>query len=498
MKITGQMLTDLSKQFMSQERQKRRKLFYQMYLMYEGGGRDLIEAKIKQEFSDPKAVEELSGRLVTINFMKKVIDKSAGVYSEAPVRMVVDENEADEELLELYEDSLRVNMIQKESNRHIKMYKRCLKKFYTDEKGRPRALVKQAHAYEVFNLGNQDPVCPDVVAELIKDAVKLEEMEIHWWSDESFWITDGTGAVKIDNMAALMNSGVNEVSALPFEYRVTSSTEINPPVEDDLLYLCITLPIVITDLFFALKYQCWSIIYTINATSGGKQINLNPSSVVELAGDPGQTPQIGQIKPQVDTDKVIKLIEFVVNMMLSSKGLSKSTLSGATTSDVVSGVSKMIDSADIIEDKKDQQDLFLVDETDMWEKISKYMIPYWRVRRMLNYKFDTEFSPDFLVAVIFKDPKAMITANDRVTIGIAELGAKLTTRKKYLQEKYPDWNETMIDEFIAEIDAETAMSTANQDPNQAVDENGNPIVDPANNGKKNIQSTAKNKPNQGL
>lgn len=466
MKITGQMLTDLSKQFVSQERMARRKLFYQMHMMYEGGGRSLIEAKIKQEFSDPKAVEELNGRLVTINFMKKVIDKSAGVYTEAPVRMVVDENEADEELLELYEDALRVNMIQKESNRHIKMYKRCLKKFYADDKGRPRALVKPAHSYEVFNLGNQDPVQPDVVAELIKDAPKLEEMEIHWWSDESFWITDGLGAVKIEAMTTLLNSGVNEIGSLPFEYLVTSSTEINPPVEDDLLHLCITLPIVITDLFFALKYQCWSIIYTINAATGGK-INLNPSSVVELTGDPGQTPSIGQIKPQVDTDKVIKLIEFVVNMMLSAKGLSTGTLSGSSSaSDVVSGVSKMMDSADVIADKNDQQDLFLVDETNVWAKLSSYMIPYWRVRRMLNYKFDTEFSPDFMVAIIFKDPKAMISATERATVGIQEIDAGVMTRKKYLQEKYPDWTETMVEEYLKEIDEEkAARNVANPDPN---------------------------------
>lgn len=464
MKITGQMLTDLAKIFVSPERQARRKLFYQMHQMYEGGGRSIIEAKIKQEFSDPKAVEELNGRLVTINFMKKIIDKSAGVYAEAPVRAVVDENEDDEELLELYEDGLRVNMIQKESNRHIKMYKRCLKKFYVDNKGRPRALVKPAHSYEVFNLGNQDPVCPDVVAELIKDAVKPEDMEIHWYSDESFWITDGTGAVKIQSMESLLNAGVNEIGALPFEYRVTSSTDINPPVEDDLLHLCITLPIVITDLFFALKYQCWSIIYTINATAGGKQINLNPSSVVELTGDPGQTPSIGQIKPQVDTDKVISLIEFVVNMMLSAKGLSTGTLNGRTSArDVVSGVSKMLDSADIIEDKKDQQDLFLVDETDIWEKLALYMIPYWRVRRMLNTRFDREFSPSFLVAIIFKDPKAMISQTERVDIAVKELGAALTTRKKYLQEKYPDWTENMIDDFIKEIDEEKAMSMPSMD-----------------------------------
>lgn len=477
MKITGKMLVDLSEALLSPTRMQKRKLFYQMHMMYEGGGRSLIEAKIKQEFADPKAVEELSGRLVTINLMKKIIDKSAGVYNETPSRIVVDENESDEELLEIYEDALRINMIQKESNRHIKMYKRCMKKFYVDGKGRPRSLVKPAHTYEVFNLGNPDPVCPDVVVEIVKDAPKAEDMVLHFWSDESFWITDGKGVVKLEEMTNLLNAGVNDIGALPFEYRVTSSTDIDPIIEDDLLYLCITLPIVITDLFFALKYQCWSIIYTINAKAGGN-INLNPSSIVELQGDPGLTPEIGQIKPQVDTDKVIKLVEFVVNMMLSAKGLSTGTLSGSRSRDVESGVSKMLDSADVVEDKRDQQDLFLIDESDVWDKLSQKMIPYWRIKRMLSTKFDTEFSPDFTVAVVFKEPKAMISPRERVELGVLKITNGLMTRKQFIQDDNPDWTENMVEAYLQEIDEEKDAQTPPVDPNLAIDDKNKKIEDP--------------------
>jgi hypothetical protein len=466
MKINGKMLTDYSEAFNSNDRKAKRALFYNMHLMYEGGGRPLIEQKIRAEFKVQDTITELSGRLVTLNFMKKIIDKSAGVYTEAPSRMVVDENETDTELLELYEDATRINMIQKESNRHIKMYKRCLKKFYADEKGRPRILVKPAYAYEVFNIANTDPVSPDMVIELIHDDAKPEDQILHWWSDESFWITDGKGAVKTEDMTRLLNGGINEIGALPFEYRVTSTTNIDPIVEDDLYHMCISLPIVLTDLFFALKYQCWSIIYTINAAA--KSLEMSPATILELTGDAGQTPSLGQIKPQVDSDKVINLVEFVINLMLSSKGLSNGTISGrGTAKDVVSGASKMMDSAEIVEDKKDQQDLFLIDETDCWYKISKNMVPYWRKKTLLSLEFNKDFSVAFKVATVFKEPKAMISAKERTELGVIKIENGLMTRKRFIQEDNPDYTETMVDAYIAEIDEEKAK--ANPDKKDDLD-----------------------------
>lgn len=453
MKITGQMLKDYCEIFVSNDRAARRQLFYNMQLMYDGGGRPLIEAKLNSEFKDQDAVKELSGRLVTLNFMKKVIDKSAGVYTEAPSRVVVDENESDEDLLEIYEDGTRVNMVQKEVNRHLKMYHRALKKFYADEKGRPRMLVKPAHTYEVFNHQNTDPVSPDIVAELITYNVDPTKMVIHWWSDESFWITDGKGEVKIDEMMALGNVGTNDIGALPFEYRVTSSTDIDPVVEDDLYHLCIAMPIVLTDLFFALKYQCWSIIYTVNADP--KNVNVNPASIMHLKGDPGTQVEVGQIKPQVDSDKVINLIEATINLMLSSKGLSAGTLStGASAKDTVSGVSKMLDNAEVVADKKDQQELLLVDENEMWDLLAFKMIPYWRASRLLAQKYNKAFSPEFQVAVVFKEPKTLLSEKERTEIGLMQMKGGVKTRKSLVQELNPDWTESMVEEYIKELDEE--------------------------------------------
>lgn len=451
MKLNKESLAMYSAIINSPDRVERRRLFGEMFTMYEGGGREIIKRKIRQEFKNPEAIKELEGRLVTINIMKKVIDKMAGVYNESPVRFVVDQNETDKELVELYEDSISFNSIQKETNRHLKMFKKALKELYLDADGNPKAKLIPAHAYEVFNVENPDTTKPDIVCKIIKNSDKTNEQIFHWFTDESFYITDGEGVVLNDLMAVYNNTnGRNPVKALPFIYRTTSTYGIDPIVEDDVLHISIALPIVLTDLLFACKYQCWSLIYTIGVEGS---INMNPSSVVSLNYDKsGQKPEIGTIKPQVDSDKVIKLVESILNMFLSSKGLTTGTIStGLNSTNAVSGVSKMLDNAESVEDKKDQQELFLKDENEFWNVLANKIIPYWRRNQMLSAEMNRQFSKRFKVAVVFKEPKVLLTEKERVEMAILKLNNKLTSMKRELMNLNPDFTDDQIEDLIEEI-----------------------------------------------
>ena len=474
----------------SPDRVKRRQLYADMFVMYEGGGRELIKRKIRQEFKKQDAINELEGRLVTINIMKKVVDKMAGVYNEAPVRSVVDQNKTDKELLELYEDAMSVNSIQKETNRHLKMFKKALKKFYVDKYGNPKARLIPAHAYEVFNVINPDITQPDIVAEIIRHSDVKEDQEIHFYSDESFFITDGTGAVKTDKMLALEQRGKNPVKELPFTYTTTSTYSIDPIIDDDLLHISIAIPIVLTDLLFACKYQCWSLIYTIGVEGN---INMNPSSVIQLNYDnTQQKPEIGTIKPQVDSDKVLSLVEGILNMFLSAKGLTVGTIStGFTSQNATSGVSKMLDSAESVEDKKDQQELFLRDESQIWSLIAKFLIPYWRRNQMLNADMNRQFSKPFKVAVVFKEPKVMLSEKDKTELSILKINNNLTTIRRELKNFNPDFTDEQIDDLMQEIFYEKAeikeLSKMSEEKEKGDDENGEIQSDVQDQSRQDIQ-----------
>lgn len=476
MKISREWLKSYAELVNSPGRRKKRGLYWKMYSMLNGGAHELISEAIRNEFKDPQAVAELQGRLVSINIMKKVVNKLGGLYLEAPVRSPVDENETDADLLEDYEDITKINIRQKQVNRYLEAFSKNLKEIFAGGDGKVYIKNLPPFSYEVFNVTNPDKSQPDVVCKIIaEDDSDVEKTIYHWFSDESFWITNGKGEVIRQAMIDYNNpTGKNPSKVLPFVYKCKSTDTVDPMIDDSLYRISIALPIVLTDLFFACKYQCWSMIYTIGVTG---EINSNPASVVSLQYDENNNkPEIGTISPKVDSDKVLKMVEATLNMFLSSKGLSGSTISlGTNAQDVVSGVSKALDSAEVIEGKKDQQDELLDDEVLTWDKI-KTLVPYWRRNQMLTADLNKEFSKTFRVSIAFKDPKPMITEKEAIEISDMKIKKRFSTYRRELSVIYPDYNSDQIDDLIAEIIAEQAELSDLYNPIMAVNSGVQPQV----------------------
>lgn len=457
MKISSEQLKALAKTVNSPERVQRRSTYWLMYKIFNGGLAEVLEDTIRKEFTDPQAVTDLLGRLVPINIMKKVIKKKASVYTEAPLRSATIENTDDDELVEDYEDATKLNIKQKQANRYLELFQKNLKEIFAS-KMNGTVLVKNLppHTYEVFNIINPDRSRPDIVCKIVSDSRVQKDQVLYWYSDESFYVTNGDGEVIADRMAAFKNPmGINPSGQLPFVYKCKSEDSVDPIVNDALLKITIAIPIVLTDLFFACKYQCWSMIYTIGVKG---EINRNPSTVIPLdfsdnAQNGGQTPVIGSIQPSVDADKVISMVNSVLNLFLSSEGLSGGTLSTGQSSnatDVVSGVSKMMDSAEVMEDRKDQQDDMLDDENMTWMKF-KAMAPYWRNNQLLPPQLDKEFSPDFIISTSFKEPKPLLSETDALALSDKRMKLKYTTWTRELKLLYPDYTDDQIEELKQEI-----------------------------------------------
>lgn len=454
MKITKAQLKRYAEIVNSPDRKDRRTMYWKMYKVLNGGLHDLLKEAIRKEFKNPQTVSDLEARLVPINILKKVTMKLAAVYVEAPVRAPVDESDDDQELLEDYEDITKFNIRQKQANRYLELFKKNLKEIFTGKDKKVYVKNLPPYAYEVFHVENPDKSQPDIVCKIIKDDTDPKEQILYWYSDESFFITDGVGEVKFDSMAMLENTtGRNPAKTLPFVYKCKSTDSVDPIMDDALYRVSIAIPIVLTDLFFACKYQCWSMIYTIGVKG---DIDRNPSSIVALefsdsATEGGQTPVIGSIDPKVDSDKVISMIESTLNLFLSSLGLSGGTLSlGTNAQDVVSGVSKMLDNAEVIEGKKDQQDDMLDDENMTWEKI-KQLIPYWRRNQMLGNDLNREFSKLFRVSISFKEPKPMMSEKDSLEMSDKKIKLRISTWTRELKSHYPDYTDDQIEGLKQEI-----------------------------------------------
>ena len=180
---------------------------------------------------------------------------------------------------------------------------------------------------------------------------------------------------------------------------------------------------------------------------------MGPNSIAYLPRNPdGTSPEVGQLKPQLDIEGTLRVIEATISYLLSTKNLKTSTISGQLGVDnAASGISKAIDNAEVAEDKKEQQAYFLQFEEQIWTKLANYLIPYWRSTNQLNAKMNSEFTPGFTVNIQLREPKVMLTEKEQIEISKLKIDNGFSTTRRELYALYPDKDDSEIDMLINEI-----------------------------------------------
>lgn len=428
--------------------------------IYNGKILDVVMDAIVKEFKKPETVSELQARLIPINIVQKIINKLAMVYKTAPMRKSSDGNEDDNELVETYEDGMKFNRCMKSANRHFKLHKRALVEIYLNKFGQPAMRALRRGSYEVFSSSAIDPQIPDTVMKILRWDNDPSQRIFEFWTDEDFLITDGKGEPIMETMNAMGNlSGVNPFGVLPFSYINESDTELVPLADDDLLKVGIAIPLLLSDLSFASKYQAWSMIYTIGVDG---EIPINPNSVVNLEyGEDGQRPEINQVKPEIDIDQMLKLIEALVAFQLSTKSLSAGSIQGQlTTTNAASGISKMLDESESMEDREDQQQYFTDSEKEIWGKLSKHMVPYWRKINILKGDWNNDFSDDFEISIHFPEVRIIKSEKEKLDESDFRIEKGFSTKRRELKRLYPHMSEDEIQALIDEINEEKAEALA--------------------------------------
>ena len=432
------------------------------FKMFHGSTEEIIKEAIAREYTEPETVNELSGRLIPINLFKPIIIKQAGVYVQGPIRSVINQNTSDTELMEDYVDAMCLDQRMKEANRYFKMFKRNLMEVYVDEYGYPYVRNLPRHSYEVFSFSSVTPNRPDVVVKIIHDDKMFDDQVFSVWSDSSHWVIDGRGQIKADDMAGMNNlEGVNPYQKLPFVYINESSHCVDPIPEDDLMRMSIAIPLILTDISWATKYMSNSILWTVGFAG---KISTAPNSQTNLQFGPnGERPEINQIKPEVDTDKVISMVQTLVALLLSTKSLSVNTVQTTLdASNAASGIAKMLDNAESVEDKKDQQEYFEKAEKTLWRLLRDNLIPAWRAQQNITSELNREFSKDFEVDVMFMEPKVMITELEQIEISQKRMAAGFSTLEMELTHIYPQKNADQITELVFAIEDEKAKARQTQ------------------------------------
>jgi hypothetical protein len=423
--------------------------------LYGGQVKSVVQDAIMEEFKKPETVTELNNRLIPINLSQKILNKLAQVYKTKVVRKAKDRHEGDQENIEFLEESMRIDTIMKESNVHFKNYKRDLLEPYVNEKGEIKLRTLDRHTYEVFSHSLLSPHIPDTVIKILQwDDSDPKNSLLAFWTDEQFLIVNGKGEIAQQTMLELNNlDGVNPYGVLPFVYINQSTQDVIPIADDDLLRMSVAIPLLLSDLAFSIKYQAWSVIYTVGLDG---DLPMNPNSVINLERDEeGNSPEINSIKPEIDIPNVLKYIESLIAMLLTTKNLSVSSVSGKLeANNAASGISKMLDNAETMEDRKDQQQYFVQAEKELWKKLAFNLIPVWIKQGILNNDNKMKFSKDFDIEILFVEPKPIVSEKEMIETASLKIDKSLSSRRREIQNLNPNMSADEVDMLLEEIDEE--------------------------------------------
>jgi hypothetical protein len=423
--------------------------------VFHGNLTQYVVADLKKSLS-PQSFIQQSFRLAPINILPKIIDKLTNIYQTVVTREVVDGSVTDAELLSWYVKATSANDAMNQANEYYNLLKASLIYPYV-AKGKPALRVIQNDKFAVYSNDTIEPEKPTHVT-LFGD--KVEGVDIYWtWSDQEFMVSDSDGNVRRDLMAAYDNQlGVNPIGRLPFVYVNESRNRLLPPQDTDVMTMVKLLPVMLSDLNLASMFQCFSIIYGIDVSD--QALTFSPNAFWSLKSDAtsDKKPEIGTIKPQVDYDQVLNLVQSQLSMWLSSKGIRAGSIGSLTTDNVASGISKFIDEMDTFEARQKQVSTFKKADEELWDLVLKYMHPYWSETGMIDNP--ARFTPSASVAVSFAVQLPQQSRGTAVRDLKEEFAAGFISRRRALRKLNPDMTDAELNELLAEIDAERDVNYA--------------------------------------
>lgn len=430
-----------------------------------GNLKPLLEQRMLLDLG-PKSYKQAQFRQSPINILIKLMDKLTRIYQDNVVRTVEGGNDDDVKLLQWYEQQLNINSKLSKNNENFNAFRYALLQIGLTEpefQDNPNADFKKPfirtipnHQFLIMNTSPTDPTSPDVIIVCMPKHRRPDgsyDETYYVYTKFQFVIMNQSGELLSDMMAAKDLDGFNPYGVNPFSYANASQDCAMSDIQSDTLDLALVIPLLLTDLNYATKFQSFSVFVAI----GLKNVNaeLSPNSIIEFDANPNtDKSSFDVLKPTVDIMQTLNLAASQLSLWLSSKSVRPTVVAGDLGVDSFSsGISKIIDEADTFEALKYQITIYKAFEADFWERLLKHMHPLWVAEGVIENK--TIFSPGARVVTQFKTPVPMQTRGELIKELVEEMSAGLTTKPRALRKIHPEMTEKEIEKLLAEIDAET-------------------------------------------
>lgn len=429
-----------------------------LFEIYEGDLKKHVLIDMERSLSS-NYFEKIKHRVLPINVLKRIIDKSAKVYSDKPERIF----SSNEELAEDYEKIMEVDVNANDADEFSHLFKGYAFEPYFDEReGVPRLRVIP---YDRFLVWSDDKIDPTNVTVFIKfmgkksvlvpnrrfrSGYETQMRQVYFaYSNDEFWAFDDRGD---DYMPAMEeNEGENPFGVIPFVYGNRSRYELVPTQDTDILQLTKSIPVMLSGLSGAILFQCFSIIWGIDVDAEDMTMSPNAFWSLKSDKDSDKNPQVGTIKPEADVVKVMGFVFDVLSCWLETRGIKAGSIGSTDVNNVASGVAKIIDEMDTTELRKKSIQFFKVEEKKLWRLIS-LMHNYWVESGVITGK--ERFADDFSVTVEFDDPQPVIDREKEVRTKKMEVDSGFLSTETAIKQLNPDWDDEFLEEEMQRIESE--------------------------------------------
>lgn len=452
----------------------------ELFTIHEGELKPSIEKALDEQLSF-SASTRAKGRIAPINVLPKIVKKLSTLYNREVSREAQEQESVSEanviinqEVVDFYTKSLGMNPKMNNSQKQFNVNKYTALEPFLDTTDPTKSKVKlrilPAHQFMVYSDNNIDPKELTVFVKILgqferSKAKRVEEGDefisslvtvYMLYTKDQIIAVDSDREIRFDFMVG-NEEGLNPFGEIPFIYVNDSEFSLLPNPDTDTKPMTILIPLLLTDLNYAVQFMSHSIVYAIDADiqglSGNPDSVWNVKSEISETGEDNKRAAIGTIKPEVDISETLELIKSEVQMWLDTKGIKASSVGQLTTENLASGVSKMIDEGDTTEVRSEQETTYTDVERKFWELLGVMHNTWIDLGESLEET--RKVTDKLLVETEFAPQEPFVDEEKVIRTEKAKLDARLTSHRKAVIKANPKLDETEIDLLIEEIEQDT-------------------------------------------
>lgn len=408
--------------------------------VYEGNLRQYIESAMRASLSS-EYFEKIQSRILPINILQRYTEKVSSVYNNSPSR----KSGSAQDAVDFYMDKFELNVSGGIANTYATLFKGFAWEPYINKSGMPALRELSFDRFLVMSDSEVDPEEETIFIKFMgKRGDKDEDLKLHVYTDNEFDSFYMDGAEATEDLVD--NQGLNPIGVIPFVYGKRQKNKLIPTCDTDILAMTKAIPIMLSDAAGAQMFQCFSVLWALDVDL--KDLKLSPNAIWDLKSDRSsdKTPQVGTIKPEADTDKIVS---FVINMFvlwLETKGVRVGSIGNIDAGNAASGISKIIDEMDVNAIKEKSQEWFERDEEELFNKVLPKITRYWAEMGVSDIVIMPE-NPG--VEIEFPDIEPLVSRAEVIANLKEELNMGVITLDVAIRKLYPKLEQEAIDEIVS-------------------------------------------------